>query len=127
MSKMSEEARRAFREQNRWRTKRGVRSLKWSKPLYITAKAACAVIVRRGQLEHSPIWYRGIKKVFGNKEMGENIGWGQDEPSEIIDGWDNSPAHHRIMVDRDYNLGAIATVYSKKLDRQVWVAHYVAK
>lgn len=115
---------RAFKQQNQWRRMQGVRELTWSPKLHVTAKAACMVIIKRNTLEHAPLWYRGIVKALGNVEAAENIGWGQEAPRHIIEGWDESRVHDRIMRDPTLTRGAIATVRSRKNGKRVWVAHY---
>ncbi len=117
-------AKRAFQLQNQWRKKHGARGLKWSAKIRVTAKAACLVIIKRGELRHDPWWYRGLRRALGNVEVSENIGWGQDDPSEIIRGWENSPTHRAIMGKKDHDHGAIASIYSRKLRKRVWVGHY---
>lgn len=127
MSAKRGKGKRAFALQNKWRRAHGVGTLKWTPGMRVTAKAACMVIIKRGELRHDPWWYRGLQKLLGRTELSENIGWGQDEPQEIIDGWDRSSAHHRIMRDPTLKRGAIASVYSRKLRRRVWVAHYAGR
>lgn len=117
-------AKAAFRLQNQWRVQHGARVLIWSAKMRVTAKAACLVIIKRGELRHDPFWYRGLLKALGNVEVSENIGWGQDAPAEIIRGWDESEIHDRIMRKKNSTHGAIASIYSRKLRKRVWVAHY---
>jgi uncharacterized protein YkwD len=119
---------RAFKLQNKWRVSQGARTLKWSPPLHVTAKAAAELIVRTNVLRHDKWWYRGMLKVLGGgTEVAENIGWGQEAPRNIIEGWDDSPIHDKIMRDRTLTRGAIATVRSRRNGKRVWVAHYAGK
>lgn len=124
---MSGRAERAFQLQNAYRHKVGVRALKWHRGCRLTAKAACYVIIRKGKLEHDKRWFVGLQKLFRTGEVAENIGWGFDEPDPVVRAWENSPAHERNMRDPDVNVGAIATVYSRKLRKRVWVAHFAEK
>lgn len=117
-------AKRAFELQNEWRKTHHRRPLKWEPRCRVTAKAACLVIIRHGELRHDPRWYVGLRKALGNVEVSENIGWGQDEPLEIIQGFANSPVHREIMQDPTLTRGAYASIYSRKLRKRVWVAHY---
>lgn len=124
---MSGRAERAFQLQNEYRQKRHVRTLRWHRGCRLTAKAACYVIIRKGQLEHDKYWFRGLQKLFRTGEVAENIGWGFNEPEPVVQAWINSPAHERNMRDEDLTHGAIATVYSRKLKKRVWVAHFAEK
>lgn len=124
---MGARARQAFKLQNMYRGQHGVRYLKWHKGCRITAKAAALVIVRKGKLEHDKWWFKGLRKIFRTGEVGENIGWGYDDPDDILRGWVRSKAHERNILDRDYTHGAIASVYSKKLKKRVWVSHFAEK
>lgn len=117
----------AFRLQNSWRKAHGARALKWSPKLAVTAKAAAAVIIRENELRHSPTWARGILKALGNVEAAENLGWGQNTPRNIIEGWDESFTHDRIMRDKTLTRGAIASVRSRRNGKRVWVAHYAGR
>ena len=117
-------AKRAFQIQNRWRKAHGAPALIWSAKIRVTAKAACLVIIKRGELRHDPWWYRGLRKALGNVQVSENIGWGQNDPDQIVRGWENSPIHRVIMGDKGHDHGAIASIYSRKLGKRVWVGHY---
>lgn len=67
-------------------------------------------------------------KVLGRgTHVSENIGWGQEVPQEIIQGWDESAIHDKIMRDKSLTRGAIATARSSKNGKRVWVAHYAGK
>lgn len=124
---MSDLAQDAFQLQNRYRHSQHVRSLIWSKGCRLTAKAACYVIIRKGKLEHDKLWFKGLRKIFRTGELGENIGWGFNNAEPIVTAWERSPIHERNMRDPDYTHGAIATVYSKRLGKRVWVAHFAEK
>jgi uncharacterized protein YkwD len=117
----------AFQLQNAYRHKRGVKALKWHRGVRLTAKAACYVIARKGRLEHDTAWFKGLQKIFRTGELGENIGWGQDDASEVVGMWIDSPMHERNMRDPDYTHGAIASVYSRKNRKRIWVAHFAEK
>lgn len=117
----------AFHLQNKYRGQHGVRYLKWNRGCKATAKAACYVIIRKERLEHDRWWFKGLQKIFRTGEVAENIGWGYNDPEDIVRGWINSPAHERNMRDSDVTHGAIASVYSKKLNKRVWVAHFAEK
>lgn len=119
--------RKAFRLQNRWRKSHGAPRLKWHPKLALTSKAACLVIIEEQRLRHHPRWYATMKRYLGNREYAENIGWGFNVPTGIIEGWDESAAHDKIMRDRTLVHGAISTVYSRKIRKRVWVAHYAGK
>ena len=121
---MSGLAQEAFKLQNSYRIRHGVRALKWHRGCRLTAKAACYVIIRKGRLEHDKLWFRGLQKLTRTGRVEENIGWGQDNASEIVNGFERSPEHERNMRDPSVNHGAYATAYSRKLGKRVWVAHY---
>lgn len=124
---MSGPAERAFQLQNNYRQQNHRKTLRWHRGCRLTAKAACYVIIRKGKLEHDKYWFKGLQKIFRTGEVGENIGWGFNEPDPIVKAWERSPQHERNMLDPDYTHGAIATVYSRKLQKRVWVAHFAEK
>lgn len=124
---MSSRGERAFQLQNRYRGQHGVRPLRWHRGCRVTSKAACLVIIRKGRLEHDKLWFRGLQKIFRTGRLEENIGWGFDEPDPIVKAWIKSPEHEANMSNPDVNVGAISTVYSRKLSKRVWVAHFAEK
>lgn len=124
-------SKRAFQIQNSYRRGKRVKPLKWHTGAHATALAICVVLTRKGErgakFAHEKLWFKGLRKIFRTGEIGENIGYGQDDPGEIVRGFAESSVHERNMRDPDYTHGAFATMYSKKLKRRYWVAHYAQK
>lgn len=46
---------------------------------------------------------------FGSDRRAENVAMGSDDPARILDGWRNSPAHNRNLLDAEFTVAGIGT------------------
>lgn len=124
-----------FKLVNKYRQSQGVKALKRSKSLDNSAREKCLDMRDNNYFEHiNPITgetpFEIIARHYDYKEYaGENLFYGFNDETATVDGWKNSPDHHALIVDPDYNRSGIALCWldddwTRVTDTRVTVQHF---
>lgn len=128
---MNRRDRRAFTKEllrlhNAARNKHGLKSLKLSKALGISAMAKSRDMVKYGYFSHdSPrsTWHKFLYKYAGSRwrTIGENIAKGQDTARQVFEDWMGSPLHRRNILSKKYKL--VGFGFASKGHTEFWTTH----
>ncbi|MGV9456148.1 CAP domain-containing protein [Streptomyces sp. NPDC003635] len=92
---------------NRERSRAGLRPLAADPVLTAAAQAHSADMVARAFYSHtspegSRPWDRAAAAGSRHRSIGENIACGQRSPTEVVEGWMNSPGHRANILKREF-------------------------
>lgn len=114
---------------NRSRRARGLRPLRTSPALALSAHATARRLARGGQLEHTSRWWRVIERWARRRRerfggLGENIARGQDTPAAVWAAWMDSRAH-RDNILGDYTHHGVGK--ARRRGVTYWAQHFGKK
>ena len=113
-----EQAKRAFRIQNRYREEKGVDALEWSDELY---KFCLYRLKTSGYDRHENLCrdenaYFGLYAKYKKIMLAENLHSGYSDPESAMESWKKSPGHYTNLLSATHVCGAIAKY------KNVWCA-----
>ena len=110
---------------NKERTSKGVHALTHDLELSKIAQRKAEDMANLGYFDHTSPTYGSVENMLATFKytwtaFGENIAMGYRTPEEAVNGWINSPGHHRNMVDKNFT--HIGTGYAtNKKGTTYWV------
>jgi uncharacterized protein YkwD len=94
---------------NRYRSTKKLKALV-STPLYIDlAREHSQFMLEKQSMSHDGFEER-FNRVSDARSCVENVGWNQETPQSLFDGWRKSPGHNRNMLDRKIHKAGISRV-----------------
>lgn len=108
---------------NRERAQRGLRPVRWSSGLARAARHHARDMSRRNYLAHDTkggaSWWKRIMRWYRDP-AGENIARGFSTPEGVVEGWMNSPAHRKNILNGSFRTIGVAYVG----DGDYWVQDF---
>ncbi len=112
---------------NQERHRHDIPSVRFSKPLSVSARAKALDMVKFHYFSHDTpkgTWYRFLYKYAGDRwrTIGENIARGQDTAAQVFEEWMDSPDHRANILSYKFQLLGIG--FARDGETEYWVQHF---